>query len=337
MNTFEYTLSTTQAASATISTLYQNLTGTNTVNFSLSSIDQTTSAVDKVIVTFYDDRELVFNRSLETSADIFSLSATTFSQTVESEIISECSKPVIFTLHREDGVTDSYNVVFTVFTNVLDNYGDINLIKTDYLNTGNNGNYGETLILNFAGDNPGIGGVNLLNFNTEDFDFFTESSTQTNSAVNVTVGFKDEFDIINSYNSHKTIKVIRTGDINAPSLPFNIKYRTRVGIGTAMGPDGITQYNPVNPGSQFAHISGHLYWECNDLRDIKTFTIPIIDAVGANLTDGTEHVLADSVVGVGTSMMPLENGYFYVDLLDPESCADTLTLGTSTLTAFINY
>lgn len=334
MNTFDYTLTTTQTTTATFSTLNQNLTGTKMVNFSLSGIDQAESAVDKIIVTFYDDREIVFNRSLETTADIKSLSATTFSQIIESEIISECSKPVIFTLHRDDGVTDSFTVMFNVFTNIVDDYGDINLIKTDYLDAGNNGSYGETLILNFAGDRPGIGGLNLINFNKDDFDFYSETSTNITSAENVKVGFVDEFDIVNSYVSHRDFKVQRIG---AMSSPFFVKYRTRSGTVTAVGPDGTTVYSPASPNTQFANVSGYLHWECNDDQSLKDITVPIVDIKGSLLSDDTIHVMGNSQVGVGTSLMPVENGYFFVDLFNVNSCDTTVTLGTSTLTAFINY
>jgi len=75
MKTTTYTLSTNQQTStATVSTLSQSMTGTTTVTFSLSDIDQSQSPVDKIIVTFYDDRELVFNRDLSSSTDAKSLS-----------------------------------------------------------------------------------------------------------------------------------------------------------------------------------------------------------------------------------------------------------------------
>jgi len=115
MNNFNYTLTTEQnTLTQTASTVYQSITGTNMVNFSLSSIDQAESPVDKVIVTFYDDRELVFNRSFTNSE--YSLSATTFSEIIESEIIDQCSKPVLFALHRDDGITDFLNLVFYVYS-----------------------------------------------------------------------------------------------------------------------------------------------------------------------------------------------------------------------------
>lgn len=347
MNTTNYTLTTLQNSSTqTVSSIYSSLTGTNVVNFSLANIDQSGSPVDKVIVTFYDDRELVFNRSFTDS--VSSLSAVVFSEVVESEVIDQCSKPVLFALHRDDGITDYFNVVFSVFGGQISDYGDINLIKSDFIKAGTNDKYGDTLVHTFEASDPKVAGMNILTLDSDEYDFYnglTDFVALTGETTEV--GFRnyvDEIDIINSYNNvgggesfPGVFEVHRTGSIKTP---FSVKFRTRqptqntsneiIGVGTR-------PFIPAIPNTQFLHTSGYLNWNCDELDSIKSINVPIVDVMGVDIRDGYTPVFKLAATGVGTSMAPVSAGYFFLDLFDIESCSDTVTLATSTLTAYITY
>lgn len=346
MNTFDYTLVTEQnTLTQTASTIYQSVTGTNNITFSLSGIDQSESPVDKVIVTFYDDRELVFNRSFTDS--LSSLSAVTFTQAIESEVIDQCSKPVLFALHRDDGITDFFNLVFYVYSGRVSDYEDINLIKSDFIKAGTNDKYGDTLIHTFETSEPKMAGMNILTLDSDEYDFFNGYSdfialTGESTQVGFT-GYPDEYAIVNSYanagggvNIPGIFNVLRSG---STSNPFSVKFRTRQPLANASLNIGLgTQpFIPAIPGTQFLHTSGYLNWNCNELDSIKSINVPIIDVVGVDIRDGYVPVFKLAGTGIGTSMAPVSGGYFFVDLFDVESCSENVNLATSTLTAYITY
>ena len=327
MITSTYTLSTTQqTTSNTVSTIYTSITGTNDVTFSLANIDQSESTVDKAIVTFYDNRELVFSRSF--TDGVSALTGTSFTETIENEVVDLCHKKVVFYLHRDDGYSETYTVDFTVHNSALTDYVDINLVKTDFFETDNNGQSGDTVMLTFEGDNPGLVGNNYLNITT---DNYFESGTVETSGCSASVGFEDEFDIVAASRSFTEINVNRLG---CTDTNFNVKYRTRVGVGTAL--IGTEWYMPAVPNTQFIHVSGHLDFLANDPEVIKNINVPVIDAYGVDLSRETSVYLGNVTTGVGTSMLPVSGGYFFVDIYDLSGC-ETVSLATSTLTAFITY
>lgn len=202
MKTLTYTLSTTQVASVeTQDTLLQDLSGTHKVTFRFDDIDESVSGVDRILATFYDDEEFVFHKNLTTNA---SLSSTSFTKTIDTEYLPTCEKLAIFSLHRTDGITDTYTVDFTVYNAELGDYGDLNMVKTDFVNVdGTN-----SLLMTFGADEPQIGGVSYADLETTNF-FGTTAMTNT-SSVTSEVGFVDEFDIVNSYRSHAEFNVERT-------------------------------------------------------------------------------------------------------------------------------
>ena len=329
MKTFTYTLSTNQQTStATVSTLSQSMTGTTTVTFSLSDIDQSQSPVDKVIVTFYDDRELVFNRDLSSSTDTKSLSSTTFTQVIHSELINSCEKPVEILLHRDDGITDFYTVEFKMFKSVLDDYVDINLIKTDFIDTDISQ---DNILLTFEGDNPGLVGTNVLSTNQSEYYYFGSGTTAT-SSCSTEVGFADEYDFVQAALSFATFNISATGCMDGR---FRMKYRTRVGVGTANYP-GLGDFIPALPNTQFIHVTGYLNWYPDEVTTVKNISIPLIDVYGSDLTPGQDIYFENVCTGIGTCLMPVSAGYFYVDLYDLEGC-ETVNIATSTLTAYITY
>tara|TARA_E500000318_G_C3567534_1_gene216336 strand:+ start:4225 stop:5247 length:1023 start_codon:yes stop_codon:yes gene_type:complete len=330
-----YTLTTSQQTNtATISTVTQNLTGTTNITFSLSGIDQVQSPVDKIIVTFYDDREVVYSRDLETTTDVKSLSSAVFTQVIHSELIDGCEKQVDFLLHRDDGISDLYTVAFKMYKSILSDYVDINLVKSDFFEVDSNGNNGDTLLLTFEADNPELVGLNYLNLDSNDYNYFGSTENTNTSSCSTVVDFvaKDEIAIIEAYRSHSLIDVSAAGCLDSK---FNLKYRTRTGIGTANLP-GLGWVEPAIMNSQFMHVTGFLQWHSNDDSSIKDINIPIIDIYGSNLENPYSVYLNNVCTGVGTSLMPVSGGYFFVDLYGLAGC-ETVNIGTSTLTAYISY
>lgn len=331
MKKFNYNLNTTQQTStATVSTITQNLTGTTTVTFSLSDIDQTQSPVDKVIITFYDDRELVFNRSLDPSIDTKSLSSTTFTQIIHSELIDSCEKPVDILLHRDDGITDFYTIQFKMFKSLLSDYTDVNLIKTDFIDTEDSQ---DNLLLTFAADDPGIVGTSILSSNIDDYFYFGSNTTAT-SSCSTQVGFIDEYDFVQAALSFSTFNISAAGCLDSK---FKFKYRTRVGVGTSViNFPGLGSFIPAIPNTQFVHVTGCIGWFPGETTRVKDISVPLIDVYGANLSTAAENYFENVTTGVGTSIMPVSGGYFYIDLYDLEGC-ETINIATSTLTAYITY
>lgn len=331
MKTFDYTLNTTQQSStATVDTLTQNLTGTTDVTFSLSGIDQTESPVDKVIVTFTEnDKEIVFNRDLSTTTDSKSLSAVTFTEVLDNDII-DLGRPneVEILLHRDDGITDLYTIVFRMYASQLDSYTDINLIKSDFIDTNNSQ---DNVLLTFEAEDPGLVGTSLLSANTDEYLFYGSGTTET-SSCSTEVGFQDEFDFVAAALSHGIFNVEADG---CSENGFKLKFRTRTGIGTANYP-GVGYFNPAIPNSQFIHVSGFLDFYPTDVTRVKNINVPLLDIKGSNLKPNVVYQLENVATGIGTSLTPLSGGYFFIDLYDIDGC-ETVTLGTSTLTAYITY
>lgn len=341
MKTFSYTLSTIQQTSTpTISTLTQNLTGTNNVIFNFGEIDQSTSTIDKIIVTFYDDRELVFTRDLDTTINQYILSSTEFTEIIHSELIDGCEKNIEILLHREDGITDLYILSFKMYRSKVNDYNNINLIKTDFFEVDNNGPNGDTLLLTFEGDNPGIVGQNYINFNNEEYNYFGNTNNTNTSGCTSVIDFVDfdEIALIQAAQSHTQISVSATGCIESN---IKVKYRTRQGnVDIDLPNIGITA--PASPNTQFVHVTGYLSWSPNDINElgevtrVKDIEIPIIDIFGSYVTDPNRVFLNNAYTGVGTSVMPVSGGYLFVDLYDLDA-SSTVSIGTSTLTAYINY
>lgn len=323
MKTLTYTLSTTQNASTeTRETLLEDLSGSHNVTFNFLNIDESESGVDRILATFYDDTEFVFHKNLTTND---SLSSVSFSKIIDTDFLPSCEKLVIFSLHRSDGITDTYTIDFTVYNSELDDYLDLNLIKTDFINTdGVN-----SLLMTFGADNPQIGGVSYTDLETT--NFFGTTATTNTSAVTSEVGFVDEFDIVNSYRSHKEFIVERSGSIYND---INLKFQTRIGVGTSVVDysNDSTVFVPASAGTQFLHTSGYLNWSCGETKSMKTINIPIVDIFGASLSID-QKVIVD-VNGLQT--LPLSTSYFLIDLYDLNACS-SVTLGTSTLTAYIQY
>ena len=331
MKTFDYTLNTTQQTStATVDTLTQNLTSTTDVTFSLSGIDQTESPVDKVIVTFTEnDKEIVFNRDLSSTTDSKSLSTVTFTEVLDNDII-DLGRPneVEILLHRDDGITDLYTVVFRMYASQLDDYTDVNLIKGDFIDTDSSQ---DNVLLTFEADDPGLVGTSLLSTNTDEYLFYGSGTTET-SSCSTEVGFLDEYDFVAAAVSNATFNVSAGG---CSENGFKLKFRTRTGVGTANYP-GVGYFNPALPNSQFIHVTGFLDFNPNQDTRVKDICIPLVDVKGSNLKPGVTHKLEDVSTGVGTGLSALSGGYFFIDLYDIDGC-ETVTLGTSTLTAYITY
>lgn len=328
MKTGTFQIPTTQQTNtATVSTLTPALTGTTNLTLSFDQIDQSKSTVNKIIATYYDDREFVFNRDL-TSGNLSSLSATTLTQTIHNDLVDEARKPVQILLHRDDGITDSYTVEFRVFKSELDDYTDVNLIKTDFIDAGQ---AQDNLLLTFEADDPGIVGTSLLSSNTNDY-FFYDSGTTATSSCSTEVGFEDEYAFVQAALSHATFNVSADGCADGG---FKLKYRTRTGIGTAIWP-GVGNFDPALPNSQFIHVTGFLNFHPLEETRVKDINIPLVDILGASLKPGIEFKIENVSTGVGTSLQPLSGGYFFVDLFDVDGC-ETVTVGTSTLTAYITY
>jgi hypothetical protein len=237
-------------------------------------------------------------------------------------------------------------------------YEDINLLKTDYFNNDDND---EKMLLTFINKNPEVLGISLL-----DLDIPKEASFDPSIALSqgvsvneFNVGFTTEYTQTQGSNSNTggAIQVNLGNNLNAMGLPkengkVSFKWRTRAAEPAAAGntnavinlPNNPTLfYIPLTANSGFAHLSGFLTWNCNDLlKDLdlstKTITIPLLDITGTKTTFTLSNYYFTNVsCGIGTSMTGLASGgYFYVDLYDITGC-DSITTTTSTITAFVNY
>ena len=205
-------------------------------------------------------------------------------------------------------------------------------------------------------DNISLLDLDIPNSATYDPAFPLSQGISTNE---FNVGFTTEYiqTQASESNTGGNIQVNLGNNLNAMGLPkengkLSFKWRTRAAETRDSGntnaiinlPNNPTLfYIPLTANSGFAHLSGFLTWNCNDLlKDIdlstKTITVPLIDITGTRTTFNLSNYYFTNVnVGVGTSMTGLTSGgYFYVDLYDITGC-DSITTTTSTITAFVNY
>ena len=357
MNTTTYTVSATPSPFGGTKTKSQSITGTNDVTFDfggLSSYDAAAGGnyrINKVLVDFDDGEELIINRPLSAST-IPSLSSETFTHIIESEFTDKSTRHVYFTIYRDDQEVDVIDLKFTVHRAPIQTYENVNLLKTDYFNDDNND---EKLLLTFINKNPEVLGLSLLDVETDGELYDPALSTsQGVSSESFNIGFTTEYVHTNAKESNTGQNIqVQISDVINPNtgLPKNngsitMKYRTRAADPDNQGAIALPNnpalfYIPLTANSGFAHLSGYLSWNCNDLlKDIdlstKTITIPLVDIVGTRVSLG-DYYFTNVNTGVGTSVTGLASGgYFYVDLYDVTGC-DNLTTQTSTITAFVNY
>jgi len=357
MNTTTYTVSATPSPFGGTKTKSHSITGTNDVTFALSGLSAYDAAaggsfrINKVLVDFDDGNELVINRPLSATG-IPTLSANTFTHIIESEFTEKSTRHVYFTIYRDDQEVDVIDLKITVHRAPIETYENVNLLKTDYFNDDNND---EKLLLTFINKNPEVLGLSLLDIETDGELYDPSFSTsQGISSESFNIGFTTEYVHTRAIDSNtgQSIQIQISDAINPNTgLPKNngsisLKYRTRAADPDNMGAITLPNnpalfYVPLTANSGFAHLSGYLTWNCNDLlKDIdlsvKTITIPLTDIVGTRLSLG-DYYFTNVNIGVGTSVTGLvSGGYFYVDLYDVSGC-DNLTTQTSTITAFVNY
>ena len=361
MNTFTYTVTACPNALGGTKTKSQSLTGSTNVTFSLSGLSEYEENDDykmnKVVVDFDDGEELVITRPL-LQTTIPSLTGNTFEHVMETDIVDQAKRHVYFTIYRDDLQVDVVDLKFTMFQPPITTYEDINLLKTDYFNNDDND---EKMLLTFINKNPEVLGISLLDLDIPNEATFDPSIalSQGVSANEFNVGFTTEYTQTQGSNSNTggAIQVNLGNNLNAMGLPkengkVSFKWRTRSAEPVQAGnttavinlPNNPTLfYVPLTANSGFAHLSGFLTWNCNDLlKDIdlstKTITIPLLDITGTR-TDFTlsNYYFTNVSCGIGTSLTGLASGgYFYVDLYDITGC-DSITTTTSTITTFVNY
>ena len=333
MKEYNYTLTTSQTAatagSASSGTL--SLTGTNNVIFSLSGIDQQYSTINKVIAEFPNRSEQVFTRTL--TANVSSLTATTFNNIFESEVQNECSKEINFFLHRDDGFIDTHVLTFNITSTNLEDYTDVNLIKSEFLSTDSNNN---NLVLTFNADDPNITGVNLIDFNEISRTTSTYYSTtgSSMSALSSLISLHADTVITNAGRSNVKGLAIRSGD---NSQRVTVKFTTRVPTVTTElidHSDNTSQiFSPAIPNTTFFHTSGQIVWHANEEVQVKSFNIPLIDSFGAYVSANESAYFHNYFSG---ETQTVSANYFFVDLFDLSGCEAELC-ECSTLTAYINY
>ena len=354
MNNFSYTVEANPGAPA-IKTKTQNLTGTTNVTFWLGGLSAydlaTASRLNKVIVNFDDEKELVFDRAISDTT-ISTVSTITFDHTLQTDFIDKVKRNVYFTLQRDDLTVETVHVKFTMYKPPITEYEDINLIKTDFFTTDEND---EKLLLTFINKNPEVLGINVLDLNADVEDTYNPDSTD-NKNINVNklnVGFSTEYVQLDSSLSNSGSKII--AELNPQTgMPrshgnVTLKFRTRgnpqpIGQGLLALPGTVnTSYIPLSANSAYFQLSGYLNWNCGDLlKDYylknKVISIPLADITGTRDTLHDYHYYFTNVnVGAGaTATSQVSGGYFMVDLYDITAC-DTITTTVSTLTAFVNY
>ena len=333
MKEYNYTLTTSQTAatagSASSGTL--SLTGTNNVIFSLSGIDQQYSTINKVIAEFPNRSEQVFTRTL--TANVSSLTATTFNNIFESEVQNDCSKEISFFLHRDDGFIDTHVLTFNITTTNLEDYTDVNLIKSEFLSTDTNSN---NLVLTFNADDPNITGVNLIDFDeisNSRTTFYGTSGTAV-SALSSLISLHADTVITNAGRSNLKGLAIRSGD---NSQRVTVKFTTRVPTVTTelvdYGDNTSRIFSPAIPNTTFFHTSGQIVWHANEEVQVKSFNIPLIDSFGAYISANESAYFHNYFSG---ETQTVSANYFFVDLFDLSGCEAELC-ECSTLTAYINY
>ena len=328
MITNTYSVSTTQAAASnTASTASMSITGTNAITFDFSGIDQSQSTIDKIIVDFNkNDVVREFNRTL--TDGVSSLNVLSFTETIESDPVDLCTRDVEFYLHREDGFSETQTLSITVYNPSLSDYSDVKLAHVDFFDADNGDQSGDTVMLTWEADDPGIVGNSFFNVTTD--NYFGTDSTATSSCT-ASVGFEDEYDIVNAFKSHHVFNVERQGCDDAD---FSVLFKTRTP--TANTVFGSRAFVPAQPNTHFGHVSGSLDFESNDPQRVKTINVPVVDSYGVDLANLTSVYVGNVTAGVGTSIMPVSGSYFYLDLFSVSGC-ETVTTTTSTVTAYIAY
>jgi len=331
MKNYYYTLTTNQTATSagSVSAELISLSGTNNIIFSLSGIDQAYSTVNKVIAEFSDRSQRVFTRSLIT--DLSSLSAITFEEILESEVQEICNKDVSFNLLRDDGFVDTHVLTFNINATNLEDYTDVNLIKSEFVSTEQVNN---NLILTFNADDPNITGVNSINldsFNNSKSIFFGSRDTNV-SATSAEITYHTDSIVTNASTSNLKGVVYRTG---SNKERVSVKYRTRVPtVTTELEFNNETEtYVPAIPNTTFFHTSGQLIWHANELDQVKSFNIPLVDTLGAFTSSYNDAYFKNYFT---SALQPISANYFFVDLYDLSGC-DVELCECSTLTAYINY
>ena len=341
MKEYNYTLTTSQttASGGSLSADTISLTGTNNVIFSLSGIGQQYSTINKVIAEFPNRSEQVFTRTL--TANVSSLSATIFNNIIESEVQDECSKEISFYLHRDDGFIDTHVLTFDVTTTNLDDYTDVNLIKSEYFAIDTNDN---NLVLTFNADDPNITGVNLIDFDQisrpthpeKTKKYFSNTGSPVSSLSSL-ISLHADTIVTNAGRSNLKGLTIRSGD---NSQRATVKFTTRVPTVTTELVDYVDTskiFSPAIPNTTFFHTSGQIVWHANEEVQVKSFNIPLIDSYGAYVnilgTGNTQAYFHNYFTG---QTQTVSANYFFVDLFDLSGCEVELC-ECSTLTAYINY
>jgi len=331
MKKYNYTLTTSQTATSggSLSADTISLTGTNNVIFSLSGIDQQYSTINKVIAEFPNRSEQVFTRTL--TANVSSLSSTTFNNIFESEVQNECSKEINFYLHRDDGFIDTHVLNFNITTTNLEDYTDVNLIKSEFLSVDSNS---KNLVLTFNADDPNITGVNLIDFDdiSKTTERFYNTSGTAVSALTSLISLHADTVITNAGRSNLKGLAIRSGD---SSQRVTVKFTTRVPtVTTELHTTEYDQiFSPAIPNTTFFHTSGQLVWHANEEVQVKSFNIPLIDSFGAYVSANESAYFHNYFSG---ETQTVSANYFFVDLFDLSGCEAELC-ECSTLTAYINY
>ena len=329
MKEYNYTLTTSQTATTagTVSSDTISLTGTNNVIFSLSGIDQQHSTINKVIAELPNRSEQVFTRTL--TANVSSLSATTFNNIFESEVQNNCSKEISFFLHRDDGFIDTHVLTLNITTTNLEDYTDINLIKSEFLSTDTNS---DNLVLTFNADDPNITGVNLIELGEISRKEYFNPFNSAVSALSSLISLHADTVITNAGRSNLKGLAIRSGD---SSQRVTVKFTTRVPtVTTELHTTEYDQiFSPAIPNTTFFHTSGQIVWHANEKVQVKSFNIPLIDSFGAYVSANESAYFHNYFSG---ETQTVSANYFFVDLFDLSGCEAELC-ECSTLTAYINY
>lgn len=349
----------TQGANSTSTNSLIELSGTNSVVFSLSEIDQTQSFINKAVVVFPDEEEQVVYR--EASDLDGGLSAKTFTKIIESNF-DNLSTNVVFYFLRDDGLEDTHTLTIDLSTAQYETYTDINLIKCDFVQSSN---FDNNLLLTFNTDDESLAGINLINFNSESMDVSGLLSKAYNFQDVYTENVPGsgevslEADTI-FYNADRPLKgkIIRSGSAKER---VTVKYRTRVPTDntTIARSDGTyVEYIPAIPNTTFIHTSGAVVFHANSREQVKSFSVPVLDILGTNLLSASIHgpnptSVLDSdnvyikdyfrfqgispISNIQTSLSTLSANYLYLDLFEISACDTTICSTCSTLTAYINY
>jgi len=335
------------------------LTGTTNVTFDLRGLSAYDTGIvnyrlNKVIVNFDDEKELIFDRPTS-NTDFTSLSSTTFKHVLNTDFIDQQKRNIYFSLQREDSQIDTVHVTFTMHKPPASIYEDVNLIKTDYFDNEQND---EKLLLTFINKNPEVLGLSLLDLKTSLSETYNPdiSGGAPNAVASnkLNIGFTQNYVLVDSAKSNTGAKIMielnpQTG---MPKTHGNVtlKFRTRgnpasVGSNAISIPgDSDSLFIPLSANSGYFQLSGYLNWNCGDLlKDYylskQVISIPLMDITGTRATlHDYNYYFTNVNVGLGASSTHgvLSGGYFMVDLYDVVGC-DNVSTKISTLTAYVNY